>query len=52
MGIQTHTKLDGRRDERPQMNRLKYRTGMQQPNEETYPGLLLVNMKLLYPHRE
>ena len=22
------------------------------PNEETYPGPLLVNIELLYPHRE
>ena len=30
MGILTHTELDRRRDERPQMNHSKYRTGMQQ----------------------
>ena len=29
-----------------------YHTGMQQPNEETYPGPLLVHIELLYPHRE
>ena len=29
-----------------------YHTGMQQPNEETYPGLLLVNIDRPYPHRE
>ena len=53
MGMQTHTELDGRRDERPQMNHSKYRTGIcNKPNEETYPGPLLVNMELLYPHRE
>ena len=30
MEMQIHTELDGRRDERPQMNHSKYRTGMQQ----------------------
>ena len=29
-----------------------YHTGMQQPNEETYPGPLLVNIDRPYPHRE
>ena len=29
-----------------------YHTGMQQPNEETYPGPLLVHIDRPYPHRE
>ena len=52
MDINAHTELDGRRHERPRMNHSKYRTGMQQINEESYPGPLLVNIELLYPHRE
>ena len=49
----THTELDGHRYERPQMK--KTRSIIQvcnKPNEETYPGPLLVNIELLYPHRE
>ena len=38
MGILTHTKLDGRRDERPQMNHLKYRTGMQETKLIGFPS--------------
>ena len=48
----THTELGGREHAGARMNHFRYHTGMQKPNEETYPGPPLVNIRLLYPHRE
>ena len=47
----THTELGGRRHERPRMNHSNIVQACNKTNDETFPGLLLVNIELLYPHR-
>ena len=51
--MKTHTESSGGRKKSARANLWKSPAGMQKKlTKETYPGPLLVNIKLIYPYRE